>query len=726
MASPLTIQLFGPMRVLVDGQLLPPVRSRKMLWLLALLTLRHGRPVTREWIAGTLWPDADHDAALANLRPVIHGLRAALGTGCERLRSPDRATLLLDLEGADVDLLAFNGAIARSDFAAAVALYNGPLLEGCTEEWAPQERNAREQDCARALQALGDAALTDGFTPKAIEHYRRLALLDPWRDGARRGLMEAYAHSGDVNAALQTYRDFTHILRSEASLAPDERTTALYDRLRKQARETVRTPGAAEKPAPKVEGSLPHALTPLVGREDERLDVAAKLRRHRLVTLVGPGGIGKTRLATQVAHEVAGEFPDGVWLVPLEFLNEGNLVDRQVAAALGLSEDAQRLPSDRTVDALRKKRLLIVLDNCEHVLDACVGLCGPLLRECAGVRVLCTSREALGIMGESVLSVPALACPDPKGIPEGGAVRLRVLQGYESIQLFRDRAQAANPSFELTVENLVPVTQICHRLGGVPLAIEFAAARVRSMQVDEIAARLDDRLRLLTSGNRGAASRQQTLRSTLDWSYDLLNADERRTLSAVSVFAGGWTLEAAETIVPGAGPDRTEVADLLAALVEKSLASLDGRYRLLETVRQYGAEKLRDASWRQAVEEGLREWCEDFSARAAPGIRGLDQVAWLARLDAEMPNVRAALATSEGESGFTLRIAGCLWRYWYLRGRYSEGREFLEESLGRSPEASPERAKASYGAGCLAFRQGGLRGGSGASRGKLAARSRLR
>lgn len=710
MAAPLTIGLFGPMRVLVGDQPLPPVRSRKALWLLALLTLRHGRPVAREWLASTLWPDADLSVAFTNLRPVMWELRRALGDQAFRLQSPDRVTVILDLEGADVDLAQFDALVRKGTLEAlesALNLYRGPLLEGCPEEWAPQERGSREQDCIQALQLLAETAVASGDYPKAADSYQRLITLDPWRDAPRRGLMNALAKSGDVNAALQVYRNFANLLRGETGLAPDDQTTALYTRLRAQARqrpapiEAAKT--AAEAAEVKVSGYLPHALTPLFGREDERLEVAGLLRNRRLVTLLGPGGIGKTRLAMSIAQETVGEYAGGVWLVALENLSDERLVAGQILATLGVREEAEADPMKSLLHHLRNSTALLVLDNCEHLLGTVVRVCAELLRECGRLRILATSRETLGMMGEKVYAVPALAVPDANGLPHGAATRLRVLQSYEGVQLFVDRAQTVNAGFELNGENAIPVARICERLEGVPLAIEFAAARLKALTLEQVGERLDDHLRLLCTGNRSAVSRQQTLRATLDWSYALLTETERLLLQRLSVFTGGWTLEAAERVAAGNGLEEADISELHTALTDKSMIRFDeptGRFRLLETVRQYAAEKLGNES---EIAMKHRAWALELALAAEGGMKGPDQGRWLDRLESERSNLRTALASCERDPRTGLLLAGSLWRFWYIRGPHSEGSEQMELALARECEDEAARAKALYGWGCLAY-----------------------
>jgi predicted ATPase/DNA-binding SARP family transcriptional activator len=729
----LAMTLFGPMAVIVQGRPLPRLRSRRALWLLALLTLRHERPVEREWLAGTLWPDADQSQAFANLRVVLSELRQALDDQGERVQSPSRHTLLLNLAGAEVDVLAFDAAVKSGTLPAlerAVALYQGPLLEGCTEEWAPQERLAREQACLSALQKLADAATAAGDHRGAAVYWRRAVGIDPLSDGARRGLMGALAQSGDANGALQVYRAFVELLRSDPKAAPDKSTTELYARLRTEARERAGAPVAAVPAtdvavptAPVVTGYLPHPMTELVGREDECLEVAARLRRVRLLTLTGLGGIGKTRLAMEVAGQVAREYADGVWFVALEGLStaDGKQVAGRIASVLGVREEPGRTPLESLTNHLRTRQLLLVLDNCEHLLEATAQAAGHLLRECPGLRTLATSREPLGISGETAWTVPSLAVPDPAHLPAGPATLLRVLMGYEGVRLFVERAQAVQQSFSLSGDNALAVAQICSHLDGIPLALELTAARVRAMTVGQIAERLPDHLNLatgLTGRARTALSRQQTLRAMLDWSHDLLGDAERLLLARLSVFAGGWTLEAAEKVSTGNGIESETVLDLLTSLVDKSLvvfeeqdSVLDGRYRLLEIVRQYAAERLEASGQTDRVRAGHRNWLAALAAAAEPQLTGPEQGAWLRQLDAEHDNLRATLAWDGAEAqgaASDLWLAGALYRFWYVRGYVSEGRDHLARVLGREAAQgrTAERAKALNEAGDLAHRQG--------------------
>ena len=342
-----------------------------------------------------------------------------------------------------------------------------------------------------------------------------------------------------------------------------------------------------------------------------------------------------------------------MWLVALEALSEGRLVVQQIASVLGLKEEAGRTPLHSVTQHLRTKRLLLVLDNCEHLLQASAQVASHLLQECAEVRILATSREPLGITGETAWSVPVLSVPDTERLPQGRATLLRVVMSYESVQLFVERAQARQKSFVLNDRNARAVAQVCRQLDGIPLAIELAAARVKAITVEQIVSHLDNHLGLLTVGNRTAQSRQQTLRATLDWSYALLSEPERSLLKRLSVFADGWVLEAAEQVCVGEDIEEGHVLNLLTSLVDKSLVLFEerepagGRYRLLEMVRQYAAEGLLSSGEATLVKTRHRDWFVALAEEVEPHLKGAEQGDWLRRLEWEYDNLRAALAVRD-------------------------------------------------------------------------------
>jgi predicted ATPase/class 3 adenylate cyclase len=429
--------------------------------------------------------------------------------------------------------------------------------------------------------------------------------------------------------------------------------------------------------------NLPLQLTSFIGREKEILEVKRHLLGERFVTLTGPGGTGKTRLALQVAAEFVEFFPDGVWLVELASICDAVLVPQTVAAALGIRESAGRPILQLLTEYLRNKEMLLMLDNCEHLLSTCAQLVTTLLQACPNLCILATSREALDIPGEVPFRVPSLSAPDARRIPP-----IEKLIEYESVRLFVERAGVIQPDFALTHANALPVAQICHRLDGIPLAIELAVARVKMMRVEQVAERLDDRFRLLTGGSRTALPRHQTLQALIDWSYDLLSDAERVLLQRLSVFAGSWTLGAAEAICAGEGLEPYDILDLLTQLVNKSLVIPDSesdkevRYRLLETIRQYARTKLFEAGSGDKVREHHLEYFSKLARQAEPHLRGPNQVTWLERLEKEVDNIRAALEWAlEVNVAACLQIASELLWFWHIRSRKSEARDWLERAL---------------------------------------------
>jgi predicted ATPase/DNA-binding CsgD family transcriptional regulator len=454
--------------------------------------------------------------------------------------------------------------------------------------------------------------------------------------------------------------------------------------------------------------NLPLQVNRFIGREREMTAVRGLLATTRLLTLTGAGGSGKTRLALQVATDLLEEFAHGIWWVELAALSDPLLLPQAVASVVGIPERAGYTVTEALSDALRPKHLLLVLDNCEHLLTACVQLIETLLHTCPTLRVLVTSREAFNITGETIWLVLPLRVPDTyQPLPIEG------LMTYEAIQLFVERARSVLPSFSLTPEDASAVVQICRRVDGIPLAIELAAARIRTLSVEQIAARLDDAYRLLTGGSRSALPRQQTLRATMDWSYNLLSAQEQVLFRRLSVFAGSFSLVAAEAICAGEPGEAYDVLDVVSSLIDKSLVLMEqhngeARYRLLETMRQYGQEKLRQADEVASIRRRYCDWYVRFVERPGSETGGRQQFEWLQRLDLEYDNIRAALAWlfEQGEVGPGLRLGSSLWHFWVYRGYLAEGRNVFERILKQYSEQTTVRAKALVGTGLLALYQG--------------------
>jgi predicted ATPase/class 3 adenylate cyclase len=463
-------------------------------------------------------------------------------------------------------------------------------------------------------------------------------------------------------------------------------------------------------PLRSVEGAshnLPIQLTSFIGRTNEIAEVKKLIANTRLLTLTGPGGFGKTRLALEVAGDLVDEYSDGVWVVELEYQKDPSLVAQSVASVLGVREEPGRELMETLADHSRSKAMLLVLDNCEHVVGASATLAGELLRLSPSLKILATSRESLGVSGETTWMVPPLSLPDPKVSPQG----LEGLAEFESARLFVDRAFFAKPDFTLAHSDAPTVAAICRSLDGIPLAIELAASWVKVLPVHEINKRLKDRLRMLAGGARTAATRKQTIRASIDWSYDLLTEEEKALLIRLSVFHGGFTLEAAEGICSGASVAEGDVLETLSRLVDKSLVLAeerdgDVRYRLLEVVREYAAELLSASKADTSFRNKHLDWFTSFAETTEKLLYGPQQLEWYRKLDDEHDNFRAALEWTETArlSDAGLRLAGALGNFWFVRGYWSEGRRRLERALAECADASPEtRATGLYWAGGLAL-----------------------
>jgi non-specific serine/threonine protein kinase len=466
---------------------------------------------------------------------------------------------------------------------------------------------------------------------------------------------------------------------------------------------------AVDAAADAPRSNLPEPLTSFVGRERELVEIKRLLPRKRLLTLVGMGGIGKTRLALQVAAEVVDAYRDGVWLVELAAINDASLVPGSVAQVLGVLEKAGTPQTDTLCAYLKSRQLLLILDNCEHLLGSCATLAGAMLHSAPQLTIIATTREPLSVAGEQIYPLASLSLPDLKA-------SIEAIGSAEAVQLFVERAQQQHLGFALTADRAVAVAQLCVQLDGIPLALELAAARVRSLTIEEIKGRLNNRFNLLTEGARTALPRQQTLRATLDWSYELLREDEKALLAKLSVFSGSWLSKAARQVCMREGIHDWEALDLVTALAEKNLVVAEEhgaitRYRLLDTVREYARERLGDSNESRLYHDRHLSYFLALAEAADPELRRADQQAWMDCLEVEHDNLRAALSWSAGPGERVpeaLRLAGALSRFWFVRGYYDEGRRWLAGLLAVDPlrQSAPARAKALYGIGALARLQG--------------------
>ncbi|MBP2320817.1 non-specific serine/threonine protein kinase [Kibdelosporangium banguiense] len=464
-------------------------------------------------------------------------------------------------------------------------------------------------------------------------------------------------------------------------------------------------------------GNLPGEVTSFVGRRRETAQATRLLRRARLVTLTGVAGIGKTRLALRVAAQARGAFLDGVWLVELAALTDDALLAPALADVLDIHyPQGQRSATDMLVDYLQDKQLLLVLDNCEHLLDVCAVLACRLLAAAPGLRILATSRQALAASGEHRLEVPPLPVPDPEQ-----PMTPRTVARHEAVRLFAERGAVARPGFVIDPHNRATIVRICRRLDGIPLAIELAALRVRAMPVNEILHGLDDYLGFLAAGSRVAVPRVRTLRAAIDWSFALCSHEEKQLWARASVFAGGFDLDAAEAVCSGQGIAREDVVDLVAGLVDKSVLTRThedtgtrARYRMLEAIHQYGQERLASSGQQTAMRARHRDHYRRMVTRAEQEWLGPNELAWFTALRCEHANLRAALEfclTEPGQARVGIEIAAALWLYWFFSCSHTEGRYWLDRVLESNPQPSSARAKALWLNGELAVMQSDIAAG---------------
>jgi predicted ATPase/DNA-binding SARP family transcriptional activator/Tfp pilus assembly protein PilF len=712
----LILQFLGLPQVHLDDKPIATDR-RKAIALLAYLAVNDiGRPrqkYSRESLSALFWPDYQQAKAFSNLRRTIWEIHQAIGEGW---LIADRESVHLNPDAEiDLDVARFQELLSQSQqqndpalriplLSEAVKLSRDHFLTGFSlkdapnfNEWIFAESEELRRNLADALTLLSEDHCALGQADKAIPYGRRLVTLDQLNESSHRKLMEVYLQAGQHSAALKQYQTCEQILRKELNIDPQPETRALYKRILKGEVKPVRTEKQIETPTPK--SNLPVQVSSFIGREKEQDEIINLITKDRLVTLTGVGGIGKTRLALKAAHQVLNTFTDGVWFIDLAPLSDPALVPYTTINTMGLIEQANRPPQTILIDFLQAKKSLLIFDNCEHLIQGCAQLAETLLQACPDLHILATSREALDIPGETVYLVPTLTTPDPSNSTLG------TLSQYEAVQLFVERAQSAVRDFSVTQDNASAIAQVCHHLDGIPLALELAAARVKLLRVEEIATRLDDRFRLFTGGARTALPRHQTLRAMIDWSHDLLSGPERALLRRLSVFAGGWSLEAAESVCGGEDIETPEILDLLTQLLNKSLVlaerkhGQETRYRMLETIRQYANKNLWEAGEGERLRQRHLAYFVEFAERAEPNLRAIDMAIWLDRLEAELDNIRSALEYAlESDVEAELRLASALLWFWHIRGHTNEGIDWLEQGLSIETAArsdqplSPNRA----------------------------------
>lgn len=693
------IRVLGGFEVVIDGRPVPDRwRLRKAKSLVKLLALADGHRLHREVLAAQLWPELGPGAAVNNLHQVMHVARGAMrASGVDApllLQLRDDVVMLCPDGNLVVDAAAFeqaaeraNGSTDVAQLRAALQLWSGELLpEDRYADWTLAARDRLDEHRANLAVTLSTAGQVDEVLPLL----KSLAAQRPTDEPSHRALMTALAAAGRRWEALAAFEVLRDALDRELATAPSVETRRLYRRL-------LGTDFALAA----VAHNLPVVTTSFVGRRRELAELEAILDRTRALTLTGPGGSGKTRLAVELARRrvETDRHPDGVWFVGLAGLGDGTLVASAVATEFGLDLPAGPSAARALATQLADRNALLVLDNCEHVLGACVRLLVELLAGCPDLIVVATSREALRVPGEVVWRVPSLELPSP-GATTG-------LDRLEAVQLFVERAQDAVPHFILDEAVAADVSRVCRQLDGIPLALELAAARLAHLSVAALAERLGDALGTLGQGGHGRLDRQQTLAATLDWSHDLLTDDERTLFRRLAVCAGGFDLGAAEYV---SGEPAT--VDVLSRLIDKSLvladtAGTNGRYRMLEIVRQYAFTRLRASGELAGCEYRHGQW---FAMRAAahdPDSGGPvvgEPAPWF---DLENDNLRAALAFALVEAPpQALLLASNMWRFWVSRGQLAEGAHWLTRALDACPPHSAMRARALYGRAVLHVRRG--------------------
>ncbi|MFJ8589482.1 BTAD domain-containing putative transcriptional regulator [Streptomyces sp. NPDC093595] len=688
MGAQYEFKLLGPLEILRDGVPVG-IGAMRLRILLAVLLTHAGEILPVDTIVDRVWGGNPPGGARNTLQNYVLRLRRTLGPDLIRTH---RRGYVIDVEPSALDVHRFTARVRQGGTAleagdperAAVllreglGLWRGEPLSDLPGELFPDVITGLVEQRLHAYELRIEADLRRGRPGEVLPELRALTETHPLRERFWAQRMLALCRSGRQGEALACYREVAALLAEELGVDPGDELRAMHQRILNAAPDLAAAPVRT-----RTAGNLPAETTTFIGRESQLARIARLLELSRLVMLTGVGGVGKTRLALRAARQAAPGFSDGVWLADLASLSEPDLLDRAVADALGLRDQSARPAADAVADHLRDRSLLLVLDNCEHMVEGAAALALRLLRATPGLRILATSRERFGVPGEHVLLVPGLTLPSPYGTAPS-----------EALRLLADRAAACAPAPSRAYTDSAPAAELCRRLDGIPLAIELAAVRLASLTVEQILERLEDRFRLLAAPRTGTPHRyQHTLRGVIDWSYGLCTSAERLLWNRLSVFAGSCDLEAAEAVCAGDGIAPEDVLDLLTGLVHKSIVVAEhtggaARYRLLETIRQYGTCRLEeDIDEATAVRLRHADHFHRMTVRAATEWCGPAEVAWLLRLRAEVPNIRAALEvcrTHPGRAAVGVEIAINLTRtrFWFFGCTPGEGRHWLESLAG--------------------------------------------
>lgn len=709
----LRIGLLGQFRLSLEDQVLPTLaqRRKRASDIIKLLALQPKQRLHREQVLEALWPDLEEKSGMNNLHQNLYHARRMLEPGLSRGARPrfltfEHETLVLYAGGpVEVDyaefLLLVNQARRQSDAAlyeAAVALYRGDLLpEDIYEDWTEPQRDEARLLYLAALIELAQLLEQRGDLLRACHFLEQAIAKEPTAEAAHLALMQIYARTGRRMEAIRQFQTLREALVQELGEEPDESTRAVYEQVLQQLPNLPEL-SAPDEPKQAHQGWVPVPLSPLVGREVALEETLQLLSSTRCLTLTGAAGSGKTRLAQELASRLQGQYKGGVWWVELAALSDARMILPAVAQVLGVQGTSQP-PLKSILERLQGYRALLVLDNCEHLIDGCAETAIQLLESLPELQLMATSRESLGIVGEIAWVVAPLEVPNPKADKHPGE-----LDRYESVRFLLGRIRQHQPRYQLSPGNAPYLAQICRRLEGLPLALELAATWVGMLSLEQIVARLDNSLRLLTRGQRGAERHHQTLEAALQWSYNLLREHERGLFVRLAVCAGGWSLEAAEMLCTDLGFTAAELAEGHARLVRTSMVlaleeDLRLRFRMLEPVRQFGLAQLEAEGLTEVTRKRLLEWYLTEATHIAPKLTGAEQAQWYSYLSTEYENLRAVLWWSQrAEIELGLQLAARLWRFWQVKGHAQEMLAWFEESLPKAAQVSPDILAEAYNA----------------------------
>ncbi len=687
--------MLGPFEVRTDDGVLADVPGARLRGLLIALALEPGHAVPKAALVDWIWGERPPSDAANALQRLVSRLRKALPEGLIE-GQPDGYRLTV--EPGAVDAVRFERLVGQARNAEdaqrvrllreALALWRGAAMQGVgLPDSAAFDAAVTRLEGLRltAMEDRFDAEVSLGHGAELVTELTDLVAAHPLRERLAAALMRALVAAGRDTEALLVYQRTREALADALGVDPAPELSALHVALLR---------GELGRPVENRKTNLRAELTSFVGKDGDVAAVRELIAEHRLTTLIGPGGSGKTRLATETARTLLGDLPDGAWLVELASVGADGDVAQPALAALGLRDallggapDAE--PVDRLIAAIRERETLLILDNCEHVIESAAAFAHRVLGECQRLRILATSREPLGITGEALWLV------EPLALPEGDASPGEI-ESAPAVQLLRDRAGAVRKDLAVNAHTSSTLVRVCRALDGMPLAIELAAARLRTMSLDQLANRLDDRFRLLTGGSRTALPRHRTLRAVVNWSWELLTDAERMVLRRLAVFSGGASLDAAEQVCGGDPAERGEVLELLTALAEKSLLVTEGdsapRYRMLDTIRQYARDRLAETGESDLARHAHLAYFTGLAETADPHLRRAEQLAWLATLEVEHDNIAVALrgALAAGEAHGAMRLAAGAGWYWWLGGHKAEGIELITAAANTPGEVADE------------------------------------